>query len=158
MKPIDKKLLVNTVTVFNAWKDPETGETRAARTVLRNTRLMTAVTRYAGDRYGGSIRHSLEVLVDRRNTVAMGGPEGDLVKTHMAPADWDALADKEGHWTLREADWILAEPGRLECLAPEYDGGGEEAFVERHRLRRIGEVYPVIDKDGSIHHWRVSID
>ena len=53
MKPIDKKLLVNTVTLYNAFNDPETGETRAFRTVLRNTRLMTATTRYAGDRYGG---------------------------------------------------------------------------------------------------------
>ena len=162
MQPIKAKLLPHAIPLFNVWKDPESGDVEFHRTILERVRVGAAKTSLAmsklSEMMGPPTRYEWKVLIDKRTTKGYGlDSEGARSDKEYLPAfEWEALADKSKNWTLREPDLIYFREGETESICPECDSNGScQAFMEDNGLRTITAIPPVIDKDGSIHHWEI---
>ena len=161
MKPISPKLLPHTITLFNVWKDPETGDIDCHRTILERVRVGVAKVSLTmarlSDMIGPPARYEFRVLIDRRTTRGYVDILGErLEKAYLPASDWEASSAKELYWTLRGSDLIYFKEGRAESICPEYDPEVEfQAFMGDHGLRSISDVPPVIDKDGTVHNWEL---
>jgi hypothetical protein len=159
MEPISRAYLRQTVTLFNLWQTAEGGR-RAERTLLRHVRFGSAPVSESVSVQGRERSRAWRLLADRRNTRGVDGEGG--AKPYAAPEAWAALdaGGKAGAWTLATGDWIYAFPGNMSASCPPWDPAAEreQDFRRRHSLRLIAEVSPVIDEDGSIHHWKVTFD
>jgi hypothetical protein len=167
VKAISAKLLPHTVTLFNVWRDLDTGEVSAHRTILERVRVGVAERRYSTERIGETLgppeRYEFRVLVDSRTTIGYELDEGDarIVKPLVAGHFWEAMgpADKASHWTLRTSDWIYYREGDIVSICDPYDPEEDmQAFLESNAILKVSQVPAVIDKDGTIHHWELVLD
>jgi hypothetical protein len=168
MKPVSKKLLVNTVTLFNCFTDPDTGLFQAYRTILEHVRVMTVKSSLGSNfvRDLGAMATSFEnhLLMDRRNTSAYDFDEfgGRLDKAYLDRDEWTRLSDenKAKFWTLCEKDWLYCRWGEIISICPSFDPEtmNEQEFKDQHNIRALSAIAPTLDKDGSIHSWEVPFD
>jgi hypothetical protein len=167
MKAIKPALLVQTVTLYNIFKDPQTGDVKWYRTILERVRIMNVKTSFANI-ISASMRgvrkdFQTELLADRRNTLAYQIDGAKTISKPFRPWQvWRNLieAEKAITWTLNEGDLVAGDIYQPKVIAPEFDpqNDTEDAFRVKYGLRPIAAISPQLDKDGSIHHWRVNLD
>ena len=163
MKPIAARLLPQTVTLYNLFKDPDSGATSRRRTVLERVRIATFKNTTMFGETGPRTRFSLGALIDPVTTVAwaMSGGAKTAKKTYSPPSEWRRLDPeaKDGRWTLAGLDWLCAVVGARETIGPDFGADDDDqAFRLANDVKVITEVVPTIDKDGSVHHWEVFLD
>jgi hypothetical protein len=155
--------LPQTITLYNLARNPHTGSVDRARTILERVRVGTRKASTVTGQAGATTRQAVTVLVDKVTTLAWGEPPGGIrtARSWVEPAAWRAAGptEREGLWTLAGLDWICARPGAGRTIGPEfaYDES-EQAFRLANDVRIVAEVAAAIDKDGSIHHWEVTLD
>ena len=170
MKPIAKRLLPHAITLFNI----DLGA--AYRTLLESVRVETHAAKLnftiQASAGGAPTRYEGRLLIDAKTTTGSDfrmvddGQGGDPVrakvkKDYSPPWIWAALdeAGKAANWTLQEGDWLYMREGQLVSECPPYDGESDmQEFLDRHGIKKIGELAPIIDKDGTIHHWEIAYD
>lgn len=160
MKPISLKWLPQTITLFNLWKDPETGQISRYRTFLDGVRVDSRKTSLAASVRGQKAEYQVVVFVD---PVSTQGLDGDLARKIFAHHHiWVNMADEEKRqaWTLNVGDWLIFELGQKTTKAPDIKGSGltEQQFRQEYGVRVISALPPTIDKDGSVHHWEAILD
>jgi hypothetical protein len=165
MQPISRKWLNQTVTMFNLFKDPETGQISHFRSVLENVRVGTVKTSFAESLKGSAKRFELRVLIDHKTTVGYRLDDSNgqkFKKKFMSLPEWEELTeeDKTGYWTLNEKDWLFYLPGTKKSICPDFNGSNlsEQQFRDKYHIYVISEIPATIDKDGSLHHWEVVLD
>ena len=162
MNPIRASLLVNTVTLFNVFKDPDTGAVTYYRSFLEAVRVSQPKLSLAESLRGTGKTTQISVLMDRRGTQAFIRNEAgaQVIKTYFDWRDWVKLPDAEKAltWTLNVGSLMAAVIGQIETICPEFDTTDEQNFKIEHDLRNIVNIKPNIDKDGSIHSWVVGLD
>lgn len=164
MKPISRKWLPQTITLFNLWPDPDTGEAAHYRTFLEGVRVDSRKTTLAASTRGYTESYQSMVFIDPVSTsgYSRGADGGETGKDYLAYADWCDLPaeDKAKYWTLNGGDWLVFKPGEQATEAPDLDGSGltEQEYRNTHGVRVIATIPAIIDKDGAIHHWEVELD
>ncbi|MDR2611377.1 MAG: hypothetical protein LBG06_00525 [Deltaproteobacteria bacterium] len=158
MEAISRKMLRQSVTLFSPYQ--REGRRAAVRTLLRHVRFGTARVNEAVTVQGRRRTFVWRLLVDRRSTIGLD-PEGGR-KPYVPPEEWALLAPgaKEAVWTMNTGDWAYALPGNMSASCPPWDPETEreQEFRQRHALKTVAEIVPVIDEDGTIHHWKVLLD
>ena len=154
MRPIKPGLMPHTVTLYNVFKSPITGKLSFFRTFLRRTRIMHSSSAVNVESLGWTRVVTAGLLVDPKTTQAYRhGTKGvKIQKKFLDVPEWNALDDvkKEQFWTLREGDYVVTSG---ECqLVPV--NAAEFKAVD---ARQIHSIKPVINKDGSLHHWELSL-
>lgn len=141
MRPIRKELLVNTITVFNYYKD-ENGDKSYILSVIKQCVAYNKTNVFAAQSYGISKQNTWNILIDSRNSYCDG-------KKYLDFTEWKKLSDydKENFWTLQEQDVIVKGAFDPE-ESVDFDTDDIEHFV-------IKEIKPYQDKDGSIHSREV---
>jgi hypothetical protein len=162
MDPISASFLPHSVTLYNAFRD-DGGATRRHRTLLERVRVGTFKNGASAGRDGPRPRFSLSVLVDPRTTRGWGlSPDGTRTpKGYLPKREWLGAAHEERavSWTLRPTDWLFALAGERESIGPEFGpDDGEQRFRTDNDIMIMAEVNPVMDMDGTIHHWKVFFD
>ena len=149
MRPVDKSKLVNTVTIYNLFRNPDTGELKYLKTFLRFVRIMQDLSSVNVGVDGWTRKTTVSLLIDRRNSQ---GYTGATIKPYIDSLEWGSLsdADKAQQWTLQEGDLVV----NGECpadLVPEQ----VSEFKALNRVWAIQYIHNAIDFDGSIHSRRV---
>jgi hypothetical protein len=164
MKPIAATKLPHVVTLYNVIKPDDGGASLVYKTILENVRVGTYKTRVAVANVGATAKYNVEVLVDPKTTKGYGyagEPRERIDKKYLYYLDWEGLPeeDKPNYWTLRPLDWLYATVGAKSSIGPGYiEGTNEQRFRLDNHIKVINEAAPIIDKDGSIHHWKVYFD
>jgi hypothetical protein len=188
MKPISRKWLPQTITLFNLFKDPETGEPAYFRTFLDGVSEECCKTSLAMSLQGAKKAYQSMVYIDPVSTLGYtrDGSGRKIAKKYLSARKWQELGtdenadfwtlatagfwtlepasfwtpEKAGFWTLNEKDWLLFRAGEKVTEGPDIVGSGlkEQAFREKYGVRVISEIPPAIDKDGSVHHWEIRLD
>ncbi len=141
MRPIRKELLVNTITIFNYYKN-ENGDNDYIPSVIKQCVAYNKRNSFASQSYGVSKQNTWNILIDRRNSYCDG-------KRYLDFTEWNKLNDydKENYWTLQEQDVIIKGSYDTE-ESVDFDTDDIEHF-------KVKEVLVNQDKDGSIHSWEV---
>lgn len=136
--PIRKELLVNTITIFNHYKD-EDGNYKYQKSIIKSCLCYNKKISFAVNSYGESKTYTLNVLFDNVNTYVDGKKYIDFNK-------WIQLTDedKKNYWTLSEKDIIIKGEFDMESF--------EDYEVEKYTIKEKLEYQ---DKDGSIHSREV---
>ena len=165
MKPISRKWLPQTITLFNFHKDPDSGKINYYRTIIEAARVDEVKTSLGESLRGVTKHHKTVILLDRRTSKGYviseeTGRRQD--KPYLPWSEWESLAadDKKCSWSLNQQQ-LLAVPdnGQKITVTPEFNRDVEpwQDFISRHGLRPIADIDPNIDKDGSIHSWKVTL-
>jgi hypothetical protein len=159
MEPISRTVLKQTVTLFNGAQGTD-GRKSRLMTVLKHVRVSQARVSESVSVAGGKAAYFWQLLIDRRNTqgLTMGGAK----KPYIPPYEFRGLSaeDKSLCWTLDVGDWIYSRQGAESSVCPDFAESGmrEQDFRNVYGIRVISEVPAVIDEDGTIHHWKVTLD
>lgn len=134
MRPIRKALLVNTITIYNHYKNDE-GDTLYIPSVVKQCLCYNKKNFLSVNGYGANKQYNLNIILDNKNTFVKG-------KQYMDYADWQELLEEEkkSYWTLQVDDIIIKKEMIVEDIE-EYEG---EKFVLKEKVDNQ-------DKDGSIH-------
>lgn len=134
MKPIKKALLVNTITIYNHYKD-DNGDTLYIPSVINQCLCYDKKNFLSVNNYGVSKQYSLNVILDNKNTFVKG-------KQYIDYTEWQELSEEEKglYWTLQVDDILIKKEIIVEDIE-EYKG---EKFVLKEKVNYQ-------DKDGSIH-------
>ena len=161
MKPVKRTLLPDTITIYNKFKDPNTGKNVTFRTFLRFTRFMSQKSGIIASTLGATRIYDTVILLDHGLTMkgqkystegyTLDGSGKRLKKPYVEPSAWKAAANKDAVWTIQEADYVL----RGEC--PVTIPPGKEADITNLLPFLVKEIVPEYDKDGSIHHFEVRL-
>lgn len=165
MRPIKRSLLVNTVTIYNRYRDPDTGTVAFFRTFLKYTRFMTsqavvaADTTLGGAGMGATKTFALTLLVDPVSTVGYerDEPGRSVSKTYADERVWQAATDKSRLWTLQGQDYVVE--GECPVIVPPQS----EADLTALRHYKLQAIAPQFDKRArpgradNIHHWECSL-
>ena len=139
MRPIRKELLVNTITIYNYYKN-EDGDRVYIPSVIRRCVAYNKKNNfdYMTQTYGSNKQYSWNILLDSKNTYCEG-------KKYLDYKDWNKLSDydKENFWTLQVEDVIIKGVYDPE-ESIEFNEEDKEHFV-------LKEIIEYQDKDGSIH-------
>lgn len=159
-----KRDLPQTVTLFNVFRDPESGAVRYYRTILEWVRVDEVKTSLRENLKGATRLHKPVVWIDRRTTRGHQLMEGIRIAKPFKPwSEWQALpdAEKDGYWTLYQQHMLaLPDNGQKVTLVPDFDPQNDnwQDFVEKYSLRQISDIEPTVDEDGSIHSWEVTLN
>lgn len=134
MKPIRKALLVNTITIFNHYKNDD-GDTLYIPSVINQCLCYDKKNFLSVNNYGVSKQYNLRVILDNKNTFVKG-------KQYIDYTEWQELSEEEKklYWTLQVDDILIKKEIIVEDIE-EYKG---EKFVLKEKVNYQ-------DKDGSIH-------
>lgn len=138
MRPIRKALLVNTITIYNHYKNDE-GDTLYIPSVIKQCLCYKKKNFLSVNGYGANKQYNLNIILDNKNTFVKG-------KQYMDYADWQELLEEEkkSYWTLQVDDIIIKKEMIVEDIE-EYAG---EKFVLKEKVDNQ-------DKDGSIHSMEI---
>ena len=160
--PISRAYLPQTVTLFNVYKDPETGTVEYHRTILEAVRVDQARVSLREALRGAAKLRRISVLLDRCATQGYNLNEtGRRVSKSYRPwRVWSVLPaeEKARAWTLNVGDLMAAAIGEKTTVCPEFEPAREQEFKLEHDLRAVIDIAPNIDKDGSVHSWEVGLD
>lgn len=152
--PIKAKYMVNKVTLYNYFRDLNTGETSYYRTNLERTRIMTKTLSIAAATGGFTQVLATQLLVDPVTSKAylldeQGNKPG---KKYVEPDQWRHLSadDKAKYWTLQGQDLIVSREIIDEII-------DVDNFKEIHIPYEINVVTPILDIPGNAHHWQVNL-
>ena len=157
MKPINRKWLQAVITLYNAYKDPDTGNTSHYHTFLRYVRIDQKKKGLIIANQGGTATFYSMIYIDPKSSHGyfyddLGVKNG---KKYLAAQEWQNLPENQKHlyWTLQVKDMVVEGecPGRL--IEP-----AEDSFKDTFKPWIISEIPPSIAKDGSVHHWEVILD
>ncbi len=153
MKPIKRGLLPNTVTLYNAFNDPDTGKTDYFRTYLQFTRIMTEKNGLVSSTNEGATRELLtELWVDPVSSIAYDVISGvQIQKRYADPYAWEQLTDKIPRWTIREGDFVV----KGVCAVTVPPGTAED--ITDLPYYTVRTVILALDKPGNVHHWEVQL-
>lgn len=162
MQPIRRSLLPNTVTIYNKFRDPDTGKNAFYRTFLRYVRIMENVTKAVVD--GTTtvtwandtvllLDHGLTVRGVKYSTEAYTRDENGrkIAKRYLAPREWAVAEDKSGFWTLERENYVI-EGECAVTIPPQL-----EKDLTALNPWKVTALAPAIQKDGSIHSWEVQL-
>lgn len=153
MRPINHTFMAHTVTLYNVFRDPDTGRNALYRTVLERTRFMTAKSRVIAAETGPKRVLLAELWIDPVTTRAFTRGENGAAaaKSWLEPSAWRAGtdgADRARFWTLQEEDYIVnGETGLVPATAD------ENALVASRRALKLSAIVPVMGRSGNVHHW-----
>jgi len=152
MNPINEKWLPHTVTLFNLHRDDD-GEIKYYRTILQKVRVGSRKTSLAASVRGVKKDFEITALIDPETSIAVN-------KSFIFKKEWEALADKEKYWTLDEGDWFVFTLGQIVTNIPDIDltAETEQEFRNIYDIHVISSLKPIIDKDGTVHHWSVTFE
>lgn len=141
--------MVNTVTIYNKFKDPNTGKNSFYRVVLKHVRIMSGKSDVVVGE-GGPTRHlMLELWIDPETSKAGTVKAG---KAYRKLPVWAAEPDKSDLWTLQEQDYVVDEACDWD-LTP----ANEEDFIEKYGPYKLSSIVPIFDKPGNVHHWECGL-
>ena len=155
MAHINPNKLVDTITIYNVWKDPNTGKSGYWRSFVQQVRLMDKASTVNVASIGWTRVVTQEMLVDAQNSIAYSADENDnqVTKVYAEPSEWAAMStdQKQAFWTMQEGDYVV--PGECEIIIP------PDAVTKLTALRprKIGSVNMVRQKGGDTNHWEVSL-
>ncbi|UQZ90207.1 hypothetical protein C4J81_13750 [Deltaproteobacteria bacterium Smac51] len=164
MKPINRKWLPHTVTLFNLYRDPNNGEMLYFRTFLDGVRIDSRKTRLDTSPVGAKKIFSLMAFIDPAST--RGYEYNDSSKRLDKPfkqlqawRDSD-INEKKSFWTLNDGDWLVFNLGGIVTECPDINGSGlsDADFKNTYGVRALSSLNPSIDKSGLVHHWEVILD
>lgn len=164
MKPISRKSLPQTITLFNLFKDPGTGQLAYYRTFLEGVRVDSCKTTLAASIRGVKKEYQSMVFIDPISTKGYDRrQDGGMAAKHFEiRQDWLKLTPqgRADTWTLNEGDWLVFNLGEKITECPNIGDLGltEQQFRQEYGVRVISALPPTIDKDGSIHHWEAVLD
>lgn len=157
-----KKELPQTITLFNPFRNIETGKISYYRTILESVRVDKSKTSLRESLKGETRLYRPIIWLDKRTTKGRQLTyETKINKAYMPWSDWKEEPEKDLYWTLYQQHlFALPDNGQKETIAPDFvpDEDNWQDFVERYTLRPIVEIAPTIDDDGSIHHWIISLN
>ena len=159
---ISRADLPQTVTIYNVFKDPDTGAVAYYRTILEAVRVGQAKTSLREAVRGVTKLSRVSILMDRRTTQGYVLNEaGRRVKKPYLP--WQVWAgrpaeEKAQAWTLNVNDLMAAVVGQKVTIVPEFEPEREHEFKIQHGLSLIIDIHPTVDEDGSVHSWSVGLD
>ena len=161
MNPVKRTLLPNTITIYNRFRDPNTGKMETYRTFLRYTRFMSQKSAIIVSTIGATKIYDTVLLLDHGLTIkgqkysteayTLDASGKRVKKTYVEPRVWQAVADKTPLWTIQESDYVLRE----EC--PVTIPPGKESDITNLNPFLVKEIVPEYDKDGSIHHFEIRL-
>ena len=156
MKPIKRSLLPNTVTLYNCYRDPDSGVVEYFDTKFQYTRIMNVSKTVHSGTTGWTRILQLELWIDPFSSFAYAtDSQGNKIKKIYAkPAAWEAMnnQDKARHWTLQPLDLIVE--GQIDFILT---ADNQDQFMQQHRPNAIESIIPVLDKPGNVHHWEVNL-
>jgi hypothetical protein len=165
MAEIKPKYLPNPITIFNRFKDLDTGELFYYRTILENTRVDQAFVTFYDNNIGSIRKKTTKIFIDKKNTKAWHSYSDNKFNTkkiYAQDGDWKKLLDdqKHGYWTIQEKDWVFATIGELISVCDNYDKEihKDQKFFADNRLHIISEIKPIFDKNGLTVYWEVTCD
>lgn len=157
--------LQQTITIFNLFKNPDTGVMEYYRTILKNVRVDEVTTGLKEALRGDTRTHKIIIMADRRTTKGYSIDEHGIKfnKPYRPWPVWSELSatEKQEAWTWNQKH-VLAMPnhGQKETIAPEFEVANDNwpDFMSRHGLRPIQSIESIIDDDGSVHSWEITIE
>jgi hypothetical protein len=165
MTEIKAKFLANTITLFNKFKDMDTGTMYYYRTELDNVRVDTSYSTYYINNIGSIRKKITTILIDKKNTIGWALNNNNNVvnkKEFMMSNEWENLSylAKDNCWTIREKDWIYAIIGELKSICNNFDieVDNDSNFIKQNKLHIISEIKPIIDKKGALVYWEINCD
>ena len=152
MNSINEKWLPHTVTLFNLYRDDD-GKITYYKTILQKVRVGGRKTSLAASIRGVKKDFEITALIDPETSIAVN-------KSFIFKKEWETLADKEKYWTLDEGDWFVFTLGQIVTNIPDIDltAETEQEFRNIYDIHVISSLKPVIDKDGTVHHWSVTFE
>lgn len=162
MRPVKRSLLPNTVTIYNDFKDPDTGKSAFYKTFLHYVRIMDNVTKAVVD--GTTtvtwandtvllLDHGLTLKGVKYSTEAYARDENGrkTPKRYLPPREWAAATDKSGFWTIERESYVI-EGECAVTIPPQL-----EKDLAALKPWKVSAIAPAIQKDGSIHSWEVQL-
>lgn len=162
MQPVRRNLLPNTVTIYNRYKDPDTGKNAFYKTFLRYVRIMENVTKaVVNGTTGVTWANDTVLLLDtglvirgiKYSTEAYTRDDSGrkVVKRYLAPKEWSAAVDKSSYWTLERENYVI-EGECAVTIPPQL-----EKDLTALNPWKVNVIAPALQRDGSIHSWEVQL-